>query len=126
MIPRFADADILCGEINGYGSPERGLPELWAVDPNSPQCPQDVTTRSIGSIRRGSRRAEAWWPVVTCDQAAVSPSPGPVQGNCFYEPPCFAPPLVWIEIQQLQLCFMGVFTGPHCGEMYIMCNCLKR
>ena len=87
MIPRFADADILCGEINGYGSPERGLPELWALDPNSPQCPQDVTTRSIGSIRRGSRRADAWWPVVTCDQAAVSPSPGPVHRATVFTSP---------------------------------------
>ena len=88
MIPRFADADILCGEINGYGSPERGLPEeLCALDPNSPKRPQDVTTRSIGSIRRGSRRAEAWWPVVTCDQAAVSPSPGPVHRATVFTSP---------------------------------------
>ena len=54
MVPGFADANILCGEINGYGSPEGGLPELWALDPN---CPHDVTSRFIGSIGRGSRES---------------------------------------------------------------------
>ena len=28
MVPGFADANILCGEINGYGSPEGGLPAV--------------------------------------------------------------------------------------------------
>ena len=110
MIPRFADADILCGEINGYGSPERGLSELWALDPNSPQCPHDVT-RSIGSIRRGSRRAEAWWPVVTCDQAAVSPSPGPGTGQLFLRAPLFCAAAGLDRDTAVTALFYGCFYG---------------